>query len=790
MPIKSLSSEQLCKRCSPESLNFKTTDEIQSLEKVIGQPRAFKALELGSDVTGKGFNIFVMGAPDSGRTTLSQQYLERKAASQPTPDDWCYVANFKDSRTPKSLRLPAGQSFKLKRNIEQLIKQCLTEIQKTFQGESYETGLHNLIEDLKEKQETIFNQLTQKVRDNDFLLSQTSTGFILLPAVDGKPLANEKLEELSSEQRQELENTQKELKKEVQKALVQINDLELEIEQKIEAFDNQTASFVIKPLVENLKKQYSEIEQVQAHLNAIEEDIINHFDKFQELEETDKPNFKDWFKRYEVNVIVDNSEQEGAPVILESYPSYHNLIGRLEHRLIMGASHTDFTLIRAGALHKANGGYLLIPARDMLINPYAWDSLKRTLRDAQIRILEIGSQAGTISTVSLEPEPIPLNIKIVLFGTPFLYEMMNSNDEDFAKLFKIRAKFATTIDRTPQNEYDYALYVKSAITKNNLPPFDNTAIAKLIEHSSRLARDQEKLSTQLGKITNVISEAAYWAKKENQELVTAVSVKRAIQESIYRNNLEEEYSQEMIAQGTILINTEGTAVGEVNGLSVLSIGEYAFGNPSRVTAASYPGDDGIVNIEREADLSGPTHTKGVLILSGFLGQRYARKNPLSLTASLAFEQSYGGVDGDSASAAELYALLSSIGNIPLRQDRAITGSINQHGTIQAVGGINEKIEGFFQVCQEKGLTGTQGVIIPSSNVRHLMLNDAVVAAVEDEKFHIWPIATFDEGIPLLTDLEAGERDESGTYPDGTFNAKAQEMLIEFAKRVKKFDGED
>ncbi|OQY32788.1 MAG: hypothetical protein B6I38_04235 [Anaerolineaceae bacterium 4572_5.1] len=720
MPIKSLSSEQLCKRCSPESLNFKTTDEIQSLEKVIGQPRAFKALELGSDVTGKGFNIFVMGAPDSGRTTLSQQYLERKAASQPTPDDWCYVANFKDSRTPKSLRLPAGQSFKLKRNIEQLIKQCLTEIQKTFQGESYETGLHNLIEDLKEKQETIFNQLTQKVRDNDFLLSQTSTGFILLPAVDGKPLANEKLEELSSEQRQELENTQKELKKEVQKALVQINDLELEIEQKIEAFDNQTASFVIKPLVENLKKQYSEIEQVQAHLNAIEEDIINHFDKFQELEETDKPNFEDWFKRYEVNVIVDNSEQEGAPVILESYPSYHNLIGRLEHRLIMGASHTDFTLIRAGALHKANGGYLLIPARDMLINPYAWDSLKRTLRDAQIRILEIGSQAGTISTVSLEPEPIPLNIKIVLFGTPFLYEMMNSNDEDFAKLFKIRAKFATTIDRTPQNEYDYALYVKSAITKNNLPPFDNTAIAKLIEHSSRLARD----------------------------------------------------------------------LGEVNGLSVLSIGEYAFGNPSRVTAASYPGDDGIVNIEREADLSGPTHTKGVLILSGFLGQRYARKNPLSLTASLAFEQSYGGVDGDSASAAELYALLSSIGNIPLRQDRAITGSINQHGTIQAVGGINEKIEGFFQVCQEKGLTGTQGVIIPSSNVRHLMLNDAVVAAVEDEKFHIWPIATFDEGIPLLTDLEAGERDESGTYPDGTFNAKAQEMLIEFAKRVKKFDGED
>ncbi|MEA2008656.1 MAG: AAA family ATPase, partial [Chloroflexota bacterium] len=719
-----------------------------------------------------------------------QQYLKRKAASQPTPDDWCYVFNFKDSRMPKSLRLPAGQSFKLKESIEHLVKQCTIEIQKTFLSEGYEIGVQAQVKDLVEKQETTFDKLNQKVRENNFLLSQTSTGFLLIPAAEGKPIANEKLKELSSEQRKELESTQKELKEEVQKTLVQINDIEREIRQKVEKFDSQTASFVVKPLVENVKKQYSKIEQAQAHLEALEQDIINHFDKFQELEDTDKPNFEDWSKRYEVNIIVDNSDQEGAPVILESYPSYHNLIGRIEHRFIMGASHTDFTLIRAGALHKANGGYLLIPARDMLINPYAWNSLKRALRDTRIRILEISSQAGTISTVSLEPEPIPLDIKVVLFGTPFLYELLRANDEDFAKLFKIRAEFATTIDRTPQNEHDYALYVKSSIAKNNLQPFDNTAIAKLIEHSSRLAGDQEKLSTQLGKITNVISEAAYWAKKENQELVTAASVRRAIQENIYRNNLAEEYSQEMITQGTILINTEGTAVGEVNGLSVLSTGEYAFGNPTRVTAASHPGDEGIVNIEREADLSGPTHTKGVLILSGFLGQRYARKNPLSLTASLAFEQSYGGVDGDSASAAELYVLLSSIGDIPLRQDRAITGSINQHGKIQAVGGINEKIEGFFQICQEKGFTGSQGVIIPAANVRHLMLTDAVVEAVEDKKFHIWPIATFDEGIPLLTDMEAGESNEDGAYQAGTFNARAQEMLIEFAKRVKKFDGED
>jgi lon-related putative ATP-dependent protease len=426
----------------------------------------------------------------------------------------------------------------------------------------------------------------------------------------------------------------------------------------------------------------------------------------------------------------------------------------------------------------------------MLVNPYAWEGLKRALRDREIRILELGSQAGMISTMSLEPEPIPLDIKIVLLGTPLLYYLLREEDEDFAKLFKIRAEFATEMDRTPENESDYALFVKSVVDRNHLPPFDKTAVARLIEHGSRLAEDQEKLTTRLGKITNLIQEAAYWAQKEGLELVTGASVTRAVQEGVYRNNLREEITQEMISQGTVLISVSGQEIGQVNGLSVLSVGDYSFGKPSRITAVSRPGNEGVVNIERQADLSGPIHIKGMLILEGFLGKRFARKNPLNLTASITFEQSYTDIDGDSASAAELYALLSAIAEVPVRQDVAITGSINQHGKIQAVGGINEKIEGFFSTCQEQGLTGTQGVVIPDANIRHLMLTEDVVQAVGEGQFHIWPIRTFEEGVPILTGFEAGEADRDGNYPPETFHFRVEEKLKEYRKLLKKREEED
>ena len=781
MPSSSLTPEQLCKKSTPASLGFQTTDDIETLQKVIGQPRAFKALELGSEVTGKGFNIFVMGAPDSGRTTLSQDYLERKAASEPTPDDWCYVTNFKDARNPKALKLPAGQSIGLKENIKNLIDQALQVIQETFSSELYEKERQALTEELYQSQEDEFEKLNKRVKENNFLLSQTQTGFMLIPAsAEKKPLDRETIEKLSDAEQKKLAEAQQELEIAAQKTIAKINDIGLQIQEKIKEFDKTTATFALNPIFQNINSKYTELEQVLNHLNALQEDIIKNAEKFR-VQDEGKKESRDWLIKYEVNILVNNADLDGAPVILESHPSYHNLIGHIEHRFIMGAAHTDFTLIRAGALHRANGGYLLIPARDVFLNPYAWEGLKRALRNAQVRILELNSQAGVPSSVSLEPETIPLNTKVVLFGTPLLYHMLRENDEDFAKLFKIRAEFASVMERTPQNERDYALYVKSVVEDNNLLPFDNTAVARLIEHSARLAGNQNKLTAQLGKITNVIQEAAYWAKKEKQELVTAQSVNRAIKESIYRNNLAEEHSRELISQGTIMIDVEGSTIGQVNALSVLSLGEFAFGTPTRLTASARPGDAGIINIEREADLSGPIHTKGVLILSGFLRERYAQEKPLNLTASLTFEQSYGGVDGDSASAAELYALLSSLGNIPIRQDKAITGSIDQHGNIQAVGGLNEKIEGFFRVCQEKGLTGEHGVLIPAANVRHLMLNEEVLTAVEEGKFHVWSLKTFDDGIPILTGLEAGQRDENGDYPPNTFNHKIQEALANYAK---------
>jgi lon-related putative ATP-dependent protease len=582
--------------------------------------------------------------------------------------------------------------------------------------------------------------------------------------------------------------------------------------------------FLLGPLMQILKGKYAGLESVLSHLDAVQADILEHADQFRRNESSSSSNSgsqqaqREWVHRYEVNVLVDNSGLKGGPVILESHPSYTNLLGRIEHEMMMGASHTDFSMIHAGALHRANGGYLVIPARDILINPYAWEGLKRVLRDGEIRIVELGQQLGLLSTVTLDPEPIPLNVKVVLVGTPILYYLLRAYDEDFAKLFKVRAEFASTMERTQETEHEYSLFVKSVVDDNHLPPFDRAAIARIIEHSARMADDQGKLSTRFGKIADLIREAAYWAaqmsKNANQQLsdsaiqrisdsnketkrksskrqirnqqlvVTGEAVKRAIEESIYRSNLVEERLQEMFADGTLMIDLSGRVVGQINAISVYLLGDYAFGRPSRVTAVAYAGKGGVVDIERQAKLGGPVHTKGILILGGLLGARYGRKQPLSLTASLTFEQTYDEVEGDSASAAELFALLSAISDIPLRQDRAMTGSVNQRGQIQAIGGVNEKIEGFYMTCKTKGLTGEQGVIIPLSNVTSLMLRDEVVQAVEAGQFHVWPVHTIEEGIRLLTDMEPGEPGADGAFPEGSFNRAVIDRLAEFAKAAE------
>lgn len=786
--------------CKPDSLGFNTTDDLPDLTDVIGQPRALRALELGSEVSGPGYNTFVIGQSGSGRTTLSLEYLQRIAAGQPTPDDWCYVNNFSNPRQPKALRLPAGKANAFRQDMESFINTCQREIPRRFESEEYTKERDRMVAEYKKKQEAEFIRLQEQVEENNFLIARTPVGFVLAPAVGGKPLTPEELEKLSQEQREKLSKLQIKLSDEVDKSLNRMKEMEKSIHETISNLDEQTLLYLLSPLFGALETKYAGLDSVVNFLQAIKDDILENLDNFR-ASQSANPNEpiavlqqRDWSRRYLVNVLVDHKELKGAPVLLESYPTYNNLMGRIEHEVSMGLSRTDFTLIQAGSMHRANGGFLVVPARDLLINPYAWEGLKRVLRDSEIRMTELANQLGLISTVTLEPEPIPLNIKVFLVGTPMLYYLLRAYDEDFSKLFKVRAEFATTMERNPETEHEYGLFVKSVVVDNHLPPFDRDAVARIIEYSARLAEDQNRLSTRFGKIADLVREAAYWARKDAAKgdgepvLVSRDAVQHAIEENIFRSDLIEERIQDMIAKGTILITLTGKAVGQINALSVISLGDYAFGRPSRVTAIAHPGRQGIVDIERVAKLGGPIHTKGVLILSGLLGQRYGQEQPLSMTASLAFEQSYEGIEGDSASAAEFFVLLSAISGVPLRQDLAITGSINQHGQIQAIGGVNEKIEGFFYTCRQGGLTGEQGVIIPASNIPHLMLSEQVAEAVSSGQFHIWAIQSIDEGIALLTGIDPGERQPDGAYPEGSVNSMVMERLMGYAKSVARFSG--
>ncbi len=773
----------LFRPCNPDSFAFQTTEDLPDLQGFIGQPRAYRGLAVGSEVTGRGFNIFVMGLPSSGRTTFSKEYLEQRATDMPIPDDWCYVNNFGDPHRPRALRLPVGRANKLRKDMQSLIQHAQREIQRTFTSDEYQKEKKRLTDAFEKNKEQALTELRHYAAKYNFAIANTPFGFVLVPTVEGQPLTSEEIEKLPPETLEKFKRLQEKVGREVEKTLNAIRKMERQTYQEIEELDRNTTTFVVSHLVEEVKAQYKDLDAVLAYLDAVQADIVENVNLFRSQQEDASSEASDWMSRYEVNVIVDNQERKGAPVIVETQPSYANLLGRIEHQFIMGASRTDFTMIRPGALHRANGGYLILSAGDVLLNPYAWEGLKRSLRDGRIHIVELGNQLGLVSTTTLEPEPIPLDVKVVLVGTPSLYYLLRMYDEDFPKLFKVRAEFTTQIKRTPEAEQEYALFVKSVATENNLLPFDRSAVARIVEHGARMVEHQNQLSARFGKIADLIHEADYWARKNGSKLVTAEFVEHAIEENIYRNNLLEDRIQELIQEGTLMVDTEGTALGQINALSVLMLGDYAFGHPTRVTATVQPGSAGVIDIERKAELGGAIHTKGVLIINGFLAGRYGRKQPLSLSASLTFEQSYEGVEGDSASAAELLALLSALTGIPLRQDVAITGSVNQHGVIQPIGGVNEKIEGFFSTCKQHGLTGSQGVVIPAANLHNLMLRKEVVQAVEAGQFHIWAIHTIDEAIELFTGLAAGEWQEDG-YPEGTFNYAVMQQLKMFAKAVK------
>lgn len=786
-----LPASALRRLCDPAALGFQTTDELPDLQDVIGQPRALRALELGSEVGGLGYNIFILGHPGSGRTTLTQEYLQRKAASTPIPDDLCYVYNFDNPRAPRALRLPAGRGAELRKEMQNLVAFCQREIPKAFESQEYIQDRDTIVTEVKRTQDEAFAQLQEQVGKSQFVLVRTSSGVILSPAVNGEPMKPEDVEKLTDEERKKIEDAVVPLSGEVEKTLARLRDLGRATDEQLEALNQKLILYLVEPVIQRLLEQFAPAPEngphpVTDYLMAVQADLGANAMQFMPVPAGEQipavyaaaaaAAEVPWTRRYAVNVLIDNSGETGAPVILESQPTYQNLLGRMEHEVVMGAARTDFTMIHPGALHKANGGFLILPARDMLNQPYAWDVLKRVLRDGVIRITELSSQVGMISTQTLEPEPIPLDVKVLLIGTPLLYHLLRENDEDFSKLFKVQAEFGRVMARTTETEHEYGLFIKSVINENRLPTFDSGAAARIIEQSSRLAENQHKLTTQFGKIADLVRESAYWARKEGQTVVGAAAVQRAIDEEEYRNNLVEERTQERMLNGILLIDTQGAVTGQINALTVMTLGDYAFGRPCRVTATINPGPGGIMDIERQATMGGRIHTKGVLILSGYLNERYSISHRLTLSASLTFEQSYDDIDGDSASAAELMALLSAAADVGLRQDRAITGSINQRGQIQAIGAVNEKIEGFFAVCNARGLTGEQGVIIPAANQRHLMLKHEVVAAVEAGQFHIWPVTYVDECVPVLTGMIAGEQAKDGTFPEGTFHERLAARL--------------
>ncbi len=787
--------EKLYRVCDPDQFDFQTTEDLPPLKEIIGQPRATQAIDFGVSISSPGFNIYVLGPTGTGRMTTVETFLKKKAAQEKVPNDWCYVYNFSEPHKPRAISLPAGMGSELRRDMDELIEDLRAEIPRAFESEEYVAEKERISQKFQREKRAELERLDLRAKERGFVLMKTPAGLMVAPLIEGEVISQEQYEKLPEEKKRELERGRRELQEELGETMRRIRRLDKKQKEAVRELERKVAATACKEHIEELKEKYRHFQEVVDYLSEVEKDIVENVESFKgeggEAREVEIMGLKIVFQetpfiRYRVNVIVDNSETKGAPVIVESNPTYHNLVGRIEHRAQFGALVTNFTMIKAGALHRANGGYLVLEAKDVLMKPFAWEALKRCLRDGRIKTEEMGAEFRLISTVTLEPEPIPLDVKVVLIGSPLLYYLLYNLDEDFQKLFKVMADFAVQMDRTPENERQYALFIKSRCEEEGLKHFDRTAVAKVVEYSSRLVEDQEKLSTRFGTICDLIREANYWATRNGHQYVTAEDVRQAIEERVYRSNRVEERIRELIEDGTILIDTEGEVVGQVNGISLVTLGDYTFGKPTRITARTFMGQKGVVNIEREAEMSGRIHSKGVMILAGYLGGKYAQDVPLTLSASIGFEQLYEEVEGDSAASTELYALLSSLSGYPLKQGIAVTGSVNQHGEVQAVGGVTQKIEGFFDVCKIKGLTGEQGVIIPAKNVKNLMLREDVVEAVREGKFHIYAVETVDEGIEILTGVEAGERREDGTYPEGTVNWAVQKRLLELAEKWREF----
>jgi lon-related putative ATP-dependent protease len=792
-----LTAEQVRRRCDLRGLSLAPSADLPG-EGMVGQGRALGALALGVSLREPGFNIYVAGPAGLGKMTAVRQILDRSAAERPTPDDWCYVHNFADPTHPRVLRLSAGQGRRLREGLHHLIAAARREIPRAFESEEYIAGVETIMGEMNRRREQGFAELSAQAKARGILLRATPMGIALVPILNNQPLDEDAYTQLPSEVRASLDLGRAKVDADVRAFLKEMRAVERDMREKLEAQDRDVALHAVGGLVEDLADDYADQPEVSAYIAEVREGILADIGLFRASPAHAQGNGagsgepmqlmqERAFRKYDVNVIVDNGDAKGAPVVTESNPTYPNLIGRIDREAIFGALLTDLTLIRPGALHRANGGYLVLRVEDLLRAPLAWDALERSLRESAVVIEDAGEAFGFSSARGLQPDPIPLDVKVVLVGDPATFYLLHRLDPEFRQLFKVRADFDTVTQRTPESERAFAT-VAAASFRPSGPRPTPAALALLVEEASRTADDQHKLAVDYGRLIEVIREAEHWATSVGSATVREEDVRRAIEQRVYRSAQIQERLREMVQRGVLLIRPDGAAVGQIQGLAVMGLGDLTFGHPSRITATVGLGREGVVDIERQAELGGHIHTKGVLILGGYLMDTYAQDKPLALTARLVFEQTYDGVDGDSASLAELLALLSRLADLPLRQSIAVTGSVNQHGEVQAVGGVNQKIEGFFDTCQALGLTGEQGVILPASNVEHLMLREDVVAAIADGRFHVYAVHKVDEALELLTGQPAGERSAIGDFPSGSVNRRVDDKLRSFADALRGFDG--
>lgn len=788
-----LSYRDLKMVCDQNMFNFETTEELEPINDGIGQERGIKALEFGINVNVKGYNLYIEGPSGVGKTMYTKNYLDSISAKKKVPNDWCYIYNFQNPNEPIAISLPAGQGKEFKENMDGFIKEVKKDIKKTFNADDFEKEKALIKKEFEEKREAVLNNLNEKSQKHGFQVKSAQNGIYMMPMVDGKAIQEEEFDKLDENIKQEYEEKSTIVQQQIMDAISVIKNIERQSDKKVSEWQSNVALLTVNAHINYIKSKYKRNKKINQFLNDVKQDVLRNVSYFLEednqqnnMQQVPQPQKRpDPCLNYRVNLFIDNSDMEGCPVVMDSNYSYQNLFGKLEYENYYGALKTDFTMLQPGLMHKANGGYIIFQAKDLLANGICYEELKRVLRVKELSINNAMEQRSQMAMISLKPEPIPLNVKVIIIGDANIYHTLLSVDSDFRKLFKIKVEFEETAPINEENVNKLARFVHTFCEQEGLPPLNKSAMARIVEYASRLAGDNDKLSTRFTEIAQVVGEAGTWAKLGRSKTVTEDFVDKALSERVDRIKKYDAKYVEMIKENTLLINTKGSLVGEINGLTVMTIGDYSFGKPAKITVNTYTGKEGIVNIEREVEMSGSTHSKGVYILSGYLGELFAQDIPLCLTASICFEQLYNGVDGDSASSTELYGLLSSLSEIPIKQSIAVTGSVNQKGQIQPIGGVNEKIEGFFQICKMRGLDGSHGVVIPIQNVNNLQLSDEVVDAVKNKQFHIYAISTIDEGIEILTGVPAGKKDKEGKFPAGTVNYLVYEKLKKYAKVCEK-----